>query len=198
MGIRNNKKGAIGLAMNIIVILIISVVILTGGILFIQQLIGGAEDIKAQLDQKTEDEIQRLITDQGKKVALPLHTVTIEAGNNHVFGLGILNLPDSGGDRFKIIVGEPKVLRPDDSVYTSEELDEFGPNYGLDWVLFNLDEMLISENQYRSEPLLVNVPKNAKKGTYIYNVQVNYNNVGAGETIWPQYDNIKKFYVTVK
>ena len=65
------KKGALGLSIETLVIIIISLVILSAGITLIYQFISGAEEVKAQLDQKTQDELDRALTAQGKKVALP-------------------------------------------------------------------------------------------------------------------------------
>ena len=45
------KRGAIGLAINMIVIIILSIVILGLGIAFLQSIMGGANDLKADLDQ---------------------------------------------------------------------------------------------------------------------------------------------------
>ncbi len=181
-----NKKGAIGIAINVIIIVIISIVILTSGILLMQKFIGGADDIKAQLDLKTEQELTRLLQGQGKKVALPLHTVTLQAGNNHVFGLGISNIdPSSYGNDFTVDISLSKAVDRDDNVL------DISAGIPLSWLLYDLGPFSLQENQYESVPILVNPPNDAKKGTYIYNVKV------YSETTGNQYDNTKKFYVTV-
>ncbi|MBT3298299.1 hypothetical protein HN385_05215 [archaeon] len=188
-----SKKGAISLAINTIVIVMISLVVLGLGISLMRNMISGAEEIKDQLDMQTEEELERLLVDQGKKVALPLHTVTLEAGENHVFGIGILNIDtDTYGEEFTINIELSKVLDDTDDEITSE-VDIAG---ALLWVLYDTSTLTIEENGYRKESILVDVPEDAKKGTYIYNVEVDYITPPEGES--DQYDNVKKFYVTVE
>src|SRR3989344_8163548 len=93
-----DTKGAIELSMNMLVMIIISIVILTGGMVLLYKFIGGAEDIKSQLDTRTDSELERLLVDQGKQVALPLHTATVTRGESHVFGIGILNIGSVGNE----------------------------------------------------------------------------------------------------
>jgi len=183
-----NKKAAIGLAIDTIVIVVIAMVILASGIVLMRNMIGGAEDIKTQLDVQTETELERLLIDEGKKVALPLHTVTLQAGESHVFGLGILNIGDIGD--FYTTVEISKII--DDGSGEEGTADE-----AESWLLFDGSEFPIAENEHVSLPILVDVPTDAKKGTYIYNVEV-YQVDMLGEDEDGKYDNTKKFYVMVE
>ncbi len=185
-----NKKGAIGLAMNTIVIVMISIVILTSGILLMKKFIGGAEDIKAQLDVKTEQELSRLLQDQGKRVAIPLNTKTIQAGESHVFGLGILNIDTTAyGTLFSVDIELSKVLDENDNEYTQS----LGNNLGIimSYILYDKGPFTLQQNEYETVPILVDIPNDAKKGTYIFNIKV------TSDFTANQYDNTKKFYVTV-
>ncbi len=183
---RLDKRASINLAMNTIVIVIIGMVMLTSGILLMKSFISGAEEIKDQLDSQTEAELQRLLIDQGKKVALPLHTVEIEAGEDHIFGLGILNIDsDIYGEEFTLDITFSKLIDE-----TSEEVS-VDEDEVLSWFLYNTEEIIIVENEYESEAIYIEVPEEAAKGTYIYNLYVYYN----GGT---KYDSVKKLYVTVE
>ena len=182
-----NKKGAIGIAINVIVIVIISIVILTSGVLLMKKFVGDAEGIKAQLDVKTEQELSRLLQDQGKRVAMPLNTKTLEAGSSHVFGLGILNIdPNAYGLEFSVDITLSKALDDEQNEYTPDSIGII-----MSYILYDSGPFTLTENQYESVPILVDVPKNAKKGTYIFNVKVK------SDLTANQYDNTKKFYVTV-
>ena len=186
--VKMNKKGAIGLAMNTIVIVMISIVILTSGILLMKKFIGGAEDIKAQLDVKTEQELSRLLQDQGKRVAIPLNTKTIQAGGNHVFGLGILNIdPSAYGTLFSVDIEISKALDDNEVEYTQSA--EVG--IIMSYILYDKGPFTLSQNEYETVPILVDIPSDAKKGTYIFNIKV------TSDFTANQYDNTKKFYVTV-
>ncbi len=188
-----SRKGAISLAMSTIVMIIISLVILASGIILLNSWLSGAEEIKAQLDSRTQGELERLLIDQGKKIALPLHTATVQGGDGHVFGLGVLNIDDEAyGEKFQTDITLSKVLdgQDEDITLSVDELEV------LSWVLYESTIFLIEENQHYSLPILVDTPASAKKGTYIFNVKVTFIENLAGET--GQYDNTKKFYVTVQ
>ena len=97
------KRGAIGLSINTLVVIIISLVILGLGVSLLYQFIADAEDIKGQLDRKTEEELERLLVSQGQRVALPLHTANIYRGESHSFGIGILNTLENN-ENFRLII----------------------------------------------------------------------------------------------
>lgn len=181
-----SKKGVIGLSMETLVVIIISIVILAGGITLLYKFIGGAEDIKAQLDQRTEAELELLLVDQGKQVALPLHVAEVERGNTHTFGIGILNIdPDYSSYKISIqvdsLIGEQKQL-VDLTPQKKAEIDR--------WVLYNDQTFNLEEGEHTKEAILVKVAADAEKGTYIFNAKV----------LRPdnsQYGNTQKFFVTV-
>ncbi len=182
-----SRKAAIDLSMSMLVIIIISLVILAAGIALLYKLIGGATDIKMQLDERTEEELQRLLVDQGKQVALPLHRATIQRGENHVFGLGILNI-GIGTDQFRLevrlssAVDEENVGIP----FTPDQKDALV----AEWVLYDREILVLTEGDHRKESINVIVPKSAIPGTYIFDVKVHADN--------NPYGNKQKFYVLVK
>ncbi|MBT3813815.1 hypothetical protein HOE37_04955 [Candidatus Woesearchaeota archaeon] len=176
-----NKKAAIGLSINTLVVVIISLVVLAGGITLLYKFIGGAEEIKGELDAKTKTELERLLVDQGKPVALPLHVAYVNRGEQHVFGIGILNI-GGVGDKFNIEVGLSKVLDETESQVSVSGTDT--------WLLFNTKSIKILEGEHVSESILVNVPKTAPNGQYIFSVKIFSDS--------KQYGNTQKFYVNVK
>ena len=175
------KRGAIGLAINMIVIIILSIVILGLGIAFLQSIMGGANELKADLDTQTSNELERLMMDQNKKVAVPLNTASLFGGDSHVFGVGILNILDDRS--FIIEIEQSKYIDPEENIDTTDSSAE-------SWLLYNIDWIEIAQNDHHKEGILVSVPSDASSGTYIFNVQVKQD---TGEL----YDNIKKFYVEV-
>ena len=182
-----NKKAAIGLPINVLVIIIISLVILGSGVALLYKFIGGAEELKGQLDERAKEQLERLLVDQGKMVALPLYTVNLFPGEDHVFGIGILNVGGEGiSDKFQIIVTPTKLVSESNEIITEQiYLDQM-----QGWVLYNSEEMVIKENEHSSEPIFVEVPNNARKGQHVFKVDVLNNG--------QQYGNVQKFYVNVK
>ena len=159
----SNTRGSIGLSVETLVIIIISLVILAGGITLIYQFISGAEEIKGQLDQKTQDELERLLVSQGKKVALPLHVATIGRGDSHVFGLGILNTLDVT-KHFYIQIAINKVVDEAEQDITNQvDLQQI-----QSWVFYDSGALSINSNDNHKEALLVQVPTSAVKGQYIF------------------------------
>lgn len=175
------KRGVLGLSMEVLVVIIISLVVLVGGISLLYKFIGGAEQIKSDLDVRTKQEIERIITDQGKSVALPFHTAEIFRGENHVFGIGILNI-DDGNKEFRLQVDLAQAIGEQENILTGVDAPS--------WLLYNQETMLIDQNEHRTESILVNVPVYAQKGQYVFNVKV--------FTPSDQYGNTQKMYVTVK
>ena len=181
-----NKKAAIGLSINTLVVVIISLVILGSGITMLYKFIGGAEDIKGQLDSKTNEELERLLVNQGERVALPLNSVTIPKDEGHVFGIGILNIAEKAD--FTVVVGLSKFIN------ANGEIVEINPSKEteiLEWLLYNSEPITLGENEHYKESIMVNVPNTATEGQYIFKAQIMMNEVES-------YGNIQKFYVTVK
>ena len=162
-----DKRGVIGLSIETLVIIVISLVILSAGITLLYQFIRGAEDIKAQLDLKTQDELERLLVGQGKKVALPLHVATVPRGDSHVFGLGILNTYDVT-ENFQIQIRLNKVADETKADITSQ----VNPLNIAGWALFNTASIVIESNANNKEAILIQVPKEAIKGEYIFVAEV--------------------------
>ena len=176
-----SKKGVVGLSMNVLVVIIISLVILGLGVSMLYSFIGGAQDIKDKLDAKTSQELERLLVNQGKMVALPLHVASVERGNDHIFGIGIMNIGNVGNS-FHINIPTYKVINEDNvDVTTSVDVS--------DWLLFNDEEITILEGDHVKEIIAVIVPKDAVKGQYIFTARVY-----AGEN---PYGNKQTFIVNV-
>ena len=179
------KKGALDLSINIIVIVIISMVILTSGITLLYKFIGQAEEIKADLDQRTEDELERLLVDQGKQVALPFYSANLFPGDSKVFGLGILSL---SLNNFKLDIQLSKAV--DDEGVDITERERIRAE---SWLLYPTEEMRFEENEHKKIGILVKVSDEAVKGEYIFNVKV----LKPGEDN-KLYGNIQKLVIKVE
>ena len=188
-----HKKGAIELSVNTLVIVIISIVILTSGITLLYKFIHQSEELIIDLDAKTDAELERLLVDQGKQVALPLHTAEVPRGQTHLFGLGILNV---GGQLDAKDIGEEFTIQTEfvklvdiqnnditDKIITKEEINQ--------WLFYNSEPQTIKENEHTKTSILVNVPTSALTGQYIFNAKVILKDDH-------QYGNTQKFYVNVR
>ncbi len=178
------KKGAIGLSMDFLVVIIISLVVLGMGVAMLYSFIGGASDIKTDLDSKTNDELERLLVNQGMMVALPLHVADVERGEMHIFGLGIMNVGE-GTEEFYIKIELSNAYDENDiditDLLVEEEISE--------WFLFNKEGIKIQEGGNVKEGIAVIVPEDVTRGQYIFAARVFVNG--------QQYDNKQNFIVNV-
>lgn len=164
-----HKKGALDLPINLLVTIIISIVILMSGIALMYQFIKGSEDIQAQLDERTTQELERLLVQQGKQVALPFHQATLQRGEQHVFGLGILNIGGKEtGAQFKVTVELFKVTNDAEQDLTSQ----INKQDVESWLLYRQEVFIVKENDHHSEPILIKVHNDALQGIYIFRVKV--------------------------
>ncbi len=167
-----NKKG-IELSVNFLVIVIISLVILSSGILIVRQYFSTAEDIKTQLDEQTERQIEASLG-QGKLISIPFKKKTIGRGDSDIIGLGILNIYDNQKE-FNVNISLSNAYDNNkNQIETDEEIDIRYENS------FELDS-----KEKKIIPIRIAVPKQIPSGNYIFNVEID------------QYDKITKIYITV-
>jgi len=178
-----NPRATIDLSLNMIVIIIISLVILAGGIVLLNNLIGGAEEIKEQLDQRTEQRLNDLLVGQGQQVALPFHTAAVQRGERHIFGIGILNTGEVGTS-FKLQVEFDKLI----DAQGNEAALTVNP---AEWARYNSQELTLLEGENVKESILIKIPKDAPSGQYFFKARVV---LPSGEN----YGNAQRFYVAVK
>jgi hypothetical protein len=181
----SGKKGAIELSVNTLVVVIISVVILGGGLALLYSLVSQSWHVKDQLDDQTTAEIERLLTDEGKPVALPFHFAEIVRGDNAVFGVGILNKGGVSGSFYLNVELSSAVNEAGEDI--SAQVDV------IDWLTYYTKEILLEkEGDQVKEPISVSVPNEAKKGEYIFRVRVCHD-----PDCQDQYGKTQKIYVTV-
>ncbi|MBI4151471.1 hypothetical protein HY496_00745 [Candidatus Woesearchaeota archaeon] len=163
------KKGAIELSANMLVVIIISLVVLAGGITILFQFVSDAEKFEEDLDVRTEAEIQRLLSQEGRQVALPVSKATISRGEHRLFGLGILNTitnPDGNKETFVVLVNPATYLPPQSDPEAAGD-----PEFGS-WVLYNPEPVSLGEQESTSVEILIDVPRTAASGTYLFDVTV--------------------------
>lgn len=181
-----HKKGALELPVNMLVVIIISLVILASGITLLYKFIGGAEEFKRDIDAKTDAELERLLVDQGQKVALPLYTATVERGENHVFGIGILNIREET-NTFRVRVELSKVVDAQEQDITAS-VDKAAVE---EWLLYDVELFSLEQNENHKQAISVNVDDAALPAQYIFNAKVFL----ADDE---QYGNTQKFIVVVE
>ena len=180
-----NKKGAIGLSMNILVVVILSIVILVGSIGLLYKFVGDTVDIKDSLDRKTQLELERLLTLEGKQVIVPFQKSSGQRGDQHIFGLGILNVGEESV--FSVVVEAPQ-LSSDPSFK-----DQNGVQLLSDSTLYDETEFNLKQNENVKRLISVTIPVNYPAGTYSFSVKVY-----VGENGKTSYGPTQHLYVEVE
>ena len=85
-------------------------------------------------------------------------------------------------DNFNVEISEVKLIQPGLAIESVSN--------GGSFALFNDEEFLLGENENRRIPILIKIPNDQPKGTYIFSIQV-YRNGGP-------YKNIQKLYIEAK
>ncbi|MBS3127040.1 hypothetical protein J4228_02650 [Candidatus Woesearchaeota archaeon] len=186
------KSAAIELSVNMLVMIIISLVVLGLGIAFLYQLLGEATIGQQDLDQRLQEELERLLIDEGQRVAMPLFTADVQRGERHIFGLGILNI-GGAGKSFVVKIELDSVFDAQKKEITLENKDTLADM----WLLYPQDIISLQEGGHKIESILVNVPKTAVPGQYIFKARVfaleNLDESGEPE----QYGTTQTFVVNV-
>lgn len=98
-----NKKGALSLAINSIVVIVIAFVILGLGLGFVKNQLGSAEESTTAVQEQIRQQIMEDITSSNKKLNFPAQTLNIEKGKSKDIAIGVKN-DRNGNLGFTIIV----------------------------------------------------------------------------------------------
>jgi len=173
-----DKRG-IELSVNMLVAIIISLVILGLGVSFLFKLMDKAEYIYEDLDERTNQELDRLIS-MGQKVSLPYNKVNLYGGEVHIFGLGIKNIAYE--DKFKISVDPSKFIDKENNEIVIDSTK---------WFKYIPGPYNLKENEHEKVLLGVSIPKETPKGRYTFDVKINRDS-------GPLYGNKQKIDITIR
>lgn len=167
-------KKAIQLSLNFLVTVIIAVVILVLGVKFINDIAGEATELESLTTEQLDKRIGQLVCESTDRVCIGISKKTIPKGEFDVFGIKIINILDR--QNFEI-----DIKKPSPSGYTKN--NEPIPTNNIELKYRN--NLFIGKNEEESIGVGVEVPKDTKSGTYIFDVKVQ------------PYDEIYKIYVEV-
>lgn len=161
-------------------------------LIFLGKFFGNAEKMRMNMDEQTKMQIRKIIED-GAKVAIPLYSGSVDAGDAEVFGLGIKNIGDK--EWFYINVECSGVVKGNDDISNCPADADDGISYIPKWrieknKLVDINIVILTENDY--------------EGKYIYNVficnsdsDVEDNSDCSDAGPLKQYDSMQKLYLDV-
>lgn len=160
-----NKK-AIELSVNFIVILIIALTVFSFGIKLSYDLMSHAEEIREDVDESTQREIEAALTG-GNIVSIPINHKESKIGKSVTFGLGIFNIEDT--QMFTIEMHF-------ESAYNQKSKAEIPVN-GEEWIISEYGPYEIVRNTQEIIALPIRIPRNVAEGKtppgiYSFNVEV--------------------------
>lgn len=158
--VSKNRRG-IELSINFVVMLIMAVAMFFGGLVFAAKFFRQAETVRGTLSSQTEKQLEKLL-DSGSPVVIPINSKEIFRSKYDSFALGIL--ANDNGKYFVDITMNNAFKKDKSSIATKEQ--------ALEWLQYSKDEMVLKKNEKGKMIILVDVPGNAERGTYIYKVSV--------------------------
>jgi hypothetical protein len=166
-----SKKG-IELSINFIVVIILSMVILGSGLYLVRSFFSNTVELKAQLDEQTKSKIVELLT-YGDMTALPFNRKTINLEERAVFGLGILNINTYDGN-FSVRIDAFNAYDKNNIIIPWFVHDNVNNDFKEEnrWLKYDKAPFKVKAHEQAEIPILVNVPKNATKGVYTFDVTV--------------------------
>ncbi len=167
------------LSINFIVIFILAIVVFAFGIRMSYSLFNKGIETKATLDRQTSLEIEKLL-DTGEKVVIPFDEQEIRKGKLGVFGVGIRNVLDEGGekDTFQVTVKFSGAFDKEGK----KALINIGPTPLSNPAQESSLTVLVRKNEIQKVPISFSVPSNAVSGRYVFNVMVFQNSEQYGFT----------------
>jgi hypothetical protein len=178
-----NKK-AIQLSVNFIVILIIALVVFAFGVNFMYDLITKADEIREDVDESTQREIEAALT-SGDIVSIPINHKDTKPGNSVNFGLGIFNIEKTQSFTIEMSF---------ESAYSSRTKAPISVN-GDEWIIQEYGPYELPKNEQKIVGLPIRVPRNIEsgktpEGVYSFNIEVK-------DQEGLRYGNLQKVRVTV-
>lgn len=160
-----NKKG-IELSVNFLVIFILSIVMLSMGVMLIKNWYDSSIDIHQRISEQEQSQIESILA-RGEKVAIPIKSKSIRRGEFELLGLGVLNIKNSE-QTFSAGVIDVKAYDPNNQEIENPQ----------SYMKVNIENpsFTLKPNEIEKNTIFAKAEKNAQLGKYIYTVEVNDSN----------------------
>jgi len=169
-----NKRG-LELSVGMIVLLILSILIFSLSIYFLFKWFSGAEQLKAEIDRQTQEQIISALKTGNQLVAIPIAIEQVKRGNPATFGVGVRNIEQQKA--FSAAVSFSGAYYPD-----GKEICKYGEAcaYYIEekWLgnFKSIETFTLRKNEEKLLPLMIKADLNmdtgkpTPKGDYTFNV----------------------------
>jgi len=158
-----NKKGAIEMSMQTIIVVVIGITLLTLGLRFVYTTFAGITQQQKSVDEATKKQLRELFGESEDPVALVSNSIVIKQGESEDFPIGFRNVGTTEGDFSYKIVAEAG--NPEKANWVAE-----GGDLGKLDVGGDIDELLS-----------LDVPSDAVPGSYRFKIQLQCTADGCGD-----------------
>jgi len=172
-----NNKGAINLAIQLIVVIVIAVVILGLGVTFVKNLFGDIGDLTDQIQGELKDKILDDLRSSDKKLSFPQTEIVINKKEAKVTALGIKNVKQ-GTLKYKVLIED----KGGDAIFGDSITDNF---------LYSGDVETLSPTDTRVIPVRITAETLSGTGQF----KISIIDVTDGET--GEVFDSKNFFITV-
>ncbi|MEK6921948.1 MAG: hypothetical protein AABX82_08715, partial [Nanoarchaeota archaeon] len=193
-----NKKAAIELSVNMIVVTVLSLIVLGIGFYIVTHIFTTATEYKEKLDEQTKENIRTTLMQTGELISLPINKYIVQRGENDVIAVGLLN---NVGDRqtFYTTISCSEALAEDETELCAENMaipcNTATAGYCSDWIIMDTEEITLENREATAIGLFVAVPDDAPAGMFAFNFKVCTG--GQCSVSGTQYGSTKKVYITV-
>jgi hypothetical protein len=163
-----NRKGQLELSANFIVIIIISIIILVGGLALFYRMIHSAQTTVSTLDDQTEQMIKDMMTDSDRTAVYPAE-MDLTDGDSILIGIGITNIYNEEVDfTVKLI----SVVRYANATVAGTTLaDESNPGIANYNEIVSTRISILPHDKF-VKGMFLKMPKGASPGQYTYTIAI--------------------------
>ena len=163
--ISREKRGALELSMNTIVIVVIGITLLTLGLRWIYGLFGGLQERTGEIDEQLKKQISGLFEGGDDSLIVRPNSVTIQQGKNKDIVFAIRNAISDGKEHgFSYTV-------------TLTNIEGKNINEVMAWITSSQgQEIKVASGQVHYELVPVDIPKSAPIGTYRFETALSADN----------------------
>jgi len=184
------NKRAIELTINFIVLFILSMAMFATGIMIMRNLFHKVDVIKDKLTEQQRVQLERILSNSPDKIVALFSSKEIKSGEHDVFGIGVRNDLDHDANFYIDIECDAAFDRKKATICDDDTANNCNI-YDI-WMKATPGPYLIKHNDKLILDIFAMVPKNAPKGTFIFNVRIR-----EGSTTGTQYGTTKKLNVIV-
>jgi len=156
------SKKALELSITFLVSLIIGIVLLGIGLVFVTNVLSGAEEIQEHGLPSTFDYEAEACVDRGDKVCIPIEKKETDTGKSVSLGIVINNIYGSKKEFKTFVVFRRGVSEEGDVI---EEIEG-------EWTFDDFAEIELENNDHYILEIPIRPPKKTPSGTYTFNINV--------------------------